>query len=356
MTVALPKVIPPALDGVTVLDLSVVGPGARATRILADYGAEVVKVGRVDGGTAPPPYAYGGGKGMRQVRFDLKDPSGLEEFLTLVGDADVVLESFRPRVADRLGIGWSEVRRVNPRIIYCSTSGYGQRGMRSNWAGHDLNYLAVAGYLATGGQGANGEPVLPGATVADIAAGGMHAAMAIMAALLRRERTGKGEYLDVGVTDGVLAMMSLYADEHLMTGVKPGPGHSVLTGRYGCYGVYQCADGGFVAVAAIEPEFWRKLCRRLGLENLIELQYDDTRQDEVRATLAECFLTKSRDDWVAELGPADCCVSAVNSVAEACADEGFRKRKLFVKAVDDEGKEFERLAPIWAGTQKRVES
>jgi len=343
-----------ALDGVRVLDLATVGPGARASRILADYGADVVKVGAVPRAgavqIAPPHYAYSGDRGMRRARFDLKADPGREAFLRLTERADVVIESFRPGVAGKLGIGYEAVDARNPRVVYCSTSGYGQTGPRAAWAGHDVNYLGAGGFLHCSGRRADGRPALPGATVADIAAGGMQAAMAVMAALLRREHTGRGEHLDVSIADGVLAMMSLYADEYLATGVEPGPGHYILTGRYACYDVYACADGRFVAVGAIEPRFWRNLCERLGLERYADRQTDDAAQDEIRAALAEAFARRTRDEWVAELGPADTCVGPVNTVAEAVVDPQYTARGAVAGARHATEGEFRQLAPIWAGT------
>ena len=186
-----------ALAGVRVLDLASVGPAARASRILADYGADVVKVGAVPraGGVqiVPPYYAYSGNRGMTRALFDLKADGGREAFLTLAESADVVIESFRPGVVDRLGIGFSDLQARNPKIILCSTSGFGQSGPRSNWAGHDVNYLATSGFLDCTGRQEDGRPALPGATVADIAAGGMQAAMAVLASLLKRENSGVGD-------------------------------------------------------------------------------------------------------------------------------------------------------------------
>ena len=203
---------PAALEGTSVLDFSTVGPAARCTRILADLGACVVKLGApAKSGiqTEPAYYAYSGGRGTLRARLDLKQPQGVAVFLRMAARADVIVESFRPGVVARLGIGYADARAVNPRIVYCSTSGYGQDGPRARWAGHDLNYLAVGGYLACSGRRADGGPPLPGATIADSAAGGMHAAIAILAALLRRQRSGQGEYLDVAVADGVLSLMAL---------------------------------------------------------------------------------------------------------------------------------------------------
>ena len=344
----------PALEGIRVLDLASVGPGARASRTLADYGAEVIKVGAVPraGGVqiVPPYYAYSGNRGVGRALFDLKADAGREAFLQLASTADVIIESFRPGVVDRLGIGFEAVRALNPGIVYCSTSGFGQTGPRSTWAGHDINYLGVAGFLDCTGRQGDGRPALPGATVADIAAGGMQAAMSIMAALLRRANTGEGELLDVSIADGSFALMSLYVDEYLATGVEPGPGHYILTGRYACYDVYTCSDGKFVAVGAIEPQFWRNLVGLLGLDQFADQQMDDAAQDEIRAAMAAVFATRTRDEWVAELGPANTCVTEVNSVAEAVLDEQYVARGVVADAVHVTEGPFRQSAPILAGT------
>jgi alpha-methylacyl-CoA racemase len=287
---------------------------------------------------------------MQRALFDLKSDDGRAAFLELAERSDVIIESFRPGVVDRLGIGHAAVSARNPGIVYCSTSGFGQTGPRSTWAGHDVNYLGVAGFLDCTGRQADGRPALPGATVADIAAGGMQAAMSIMAALLRRERTGTGELLDVSIADGSFALMSLYVDEYLATGVEPGPGHYILTGRYACYDTYTCADGRHVAVGAIEPQFWRNLVGLLGLEQYAGAQLDDELQDEIRGAMAAVFITRTRDEWVAELGPADTCVSEVNSVAEAVADEQYVARGVVVDALSDTDGPFRQSAPVWAGT------
>jgi alpha-methylacyl-CoA racemase len=341
------------LDGVTVLDFATVGPAARASRWLSDYGADVVKVGappRKSGVQIEPPfYAYSGHRGMRRVQLDLKADAGREAFLALAAEADVVIESFRPGVVDRLGIGYDAVRDVNAGIVYCSTSGYGQTGPKSQWAGHDLNYLALGGYLDCSGRTDEGGPALPGATIGDSAGGGMHAAMAVLAALVQRERTGRGAHLDVAVADGVLAFMSLYVDEYLATGEVPGPGHNILTGRYACYDLYEAADGGWLAVGAIEPHFFANLCRVLGHEELIEHQMDDERQDEIRNAFRAAFATRDRDDWVDELAPADCCVSPVLTVPELVEDPQVTARGAVVDAEHPEAGRFRQLGAVLAG-------
>ena len=341
------------LAGVTVLDFASVGPAARASRWLADYGATVVKVGPVPAHgqvqIAPPFFTYGAHRGMQRIRFDLKSAAGRDAFLRLAAGADVIIESFRPGVVARLGIGYDDVLAVNPRIVYCSTSGYGQDGPHASWAGHDLNYLAVGGFLHSTGPRADGGPPVPGATVADAAGGGMQAVIAILAALVRRAATGEPAYLDVAAADGVLALMSLAVDEYLATGTEPGPGHDILTGRYACYDCYEARDGTWLAVGIIEPRFWSNLCRALELERWVDHQTDDAVQDEIRADLARVFGTRDRDDWVAELADADTCVSPVNTIPEVVADPQFAVRDAFVDAAHPEHGRFRQVGPVLAG-------
>jgi alpha-methylacyl-CoA racemase len=344
---------PAALDGITVLDFSTVGPAARCSRILADYGATVVKVGappRKSGVQIEPVYyAYSGHRGMKRVRVDLKAPSGKQAFLALAARADVVLESFRPGVMERLGLGYPAIRQLNPGIVYCSTSGYGQTGPYAQWAGHDLNYLALGGYLGNSERRSDGGPPIPGATIADSAAGGMHAVIAILAALLRRGRSGEGEYLDVAVAEGVLSLMSLAIDENLATGAEPGPGHDILTGRYACYDLYSARDGRWLSVAAIEPAFYANLCKALKLEKWIPHQTDDEQQAAIREDFRTAFAARDRDDWVAALAPANTCVAPVYEVAEVARDPHLAERGAFGEARHPEHGNFRQLAPVLAG-------
>lgn len=345
----------PLLDGISVLDLSSVGPASRATRILADFGAAVVKVGPIASKGAvqiqPPFHAYGAGRGMRRVRIDLKSPAGQEAFLRLASKADVIVESFRPGVVDRLGIGYEAVRRVNEGIVYCSTSGYGQDGPYATWAGHDINYLAVAGFLACSEPRADGGPPIPGATVADSAGGGMHAVIAILAALVRRSVTGKGRYLDVAAAEGVLSLMSLSIDQYLATGEVAGPGRTLLTGRYACYGVYQAGDEKWLSVGAIEPHFFANLCTALGLQQYIAHQFDDQRQEEIRAAFRRAFAQRTRDEWISELAPHDTCVAPVYTIPEVVNDPHFVHRHVFMEARHEHGT-FRQVGPVLAGGER----
>jgi alpha-methylacyl-CoA racemase len=344
------------LHGVTVLDLASVGPAVRASGWLSDYGASVTKVAPVprDAGTqiVPKGHFYSGGRGTRTIQIDLKAPAGRETFLRLAEHADVVIESFRPGVVSRLGIGYDDVKSRNPRIVYCSTSGYGQTGPRAQWAGHDINYLAVSGFLATGERGHDDKPTVAGATVADSAGGGLQAVAAILAALVARDRTGEGAYLDVAVADGMLALMSLQVDDVLATGNPQLPGSAPLSGSYACYDTYRCADDNWVAVGAIEAKFWANLCNALGVPDCIAGQLDSSAQSEIRVAVAAAFATKTRDEWIAELAGADTCVSPVLTASEVAADAALRARDCVATGHPVEGDSFPQLAPLLAGAER----
>jgi len=351
MSIPQPKT--PLLEGVTVLNLASVGPAARAARTLADYGARVIQVAPVAKKGAkqivPPFHTYGAGRGIERMRLDLKSDAGREALYAVAKISDVLIESYRPGVAARLGLGWDDLHALNPRLVYCSTSGYGQTGPAADWAGHDINYLAMSGYLACSEPRADGGPPIPGATAADSAGGGMHAVLSIMAALVRRGVSGEGTYLDVSATEGVLSLMSLSIDQYLATGEVAGSRQVLLTGRYACYDVYACKDGGWISVGAIEPHFYSNLCERLGCPEYAGSQMDDARQDEIRAAFKAAFATRTRDEWTAELAPNDTCVAPVLSIPELVQDAHHRARGLFMKARDEEAGEFEQMAPMLAG-------
>jgi alpha-methylacyl-CoA racemase len=345
------------LEGLTILDLASVGPAARASRILADYGMKVIKVAPVAAKGAkqidPVYHAYGAGRGMQKIRVDLKSDEGRETIYELAANVDVIMESYRPGVADRLGVSYQDIRKVNSSIVYCSTSGYGQDGPYAQWAGHDINYLAVGGFLACSGRDTEGVPAIPGATVADSAGGGMHAAMAIISALLNRFRNGDGAYLDVAATDGVLSLMSLYLDQYTATGVETRPNEAVLTGAYAWYGVYGTKDGGAISVGAIEPHFFKNLCRLLELEQFADSQYDRAQQEAMKAAFKEKFLSRDRDDWTELLAAENTCVAPVLSVAEVVEDKHLQARNTFMNANHPVEGEFTQLAPVLAGCERK---
>ncbi|MEO8694764.1 MAG: CaiB/BaiF CoA-transferase family protein [Acidimicrobiales bacterium] len=317
------------LTGVRVIDLSQHGPGSRASRILADYGAQVIKIERPThrrvGQIQTAASAYGGSRGIQRLRLDLQQADGRTLLLHLAQNADVIIEAFRPGVADRLGIGWRVVHDVNPRVVYCAISGFGQHGERADWAGHDLNYAAVTGLLAATQRRADGGPPVLGSTIGDGAGGGMHAVIAILAALQERQRTDCGTFLDVAAADGVLWLMSVMLDQYLDGGLDVGPVR-LLTGDYACYNTYRCRDDKWLSVAALEPRFWRNLCEAIDLPDLVEAHEDAARQSEAAAELQRRFLTRTRDDWITRLAALDTCVAPVLSIDEVAVDEHVRER------------------------------
>jgi alpha-methylacyl-CoA racemase len=356
---------PHLLDGIRVLNLGAVGPAARAGRMLADYGAEVVVIAPVakQGAlqTRPVYHTYAASRDFKRMRIDLKAEAGRDALLKLAEKSDVVIESFRPGVVDRLGIGWAAMRARNPRLVYCSTSGYGQDGPAAGWAGHDINYLAMSGYLACSEPRADGGPPIPGATIADSAGGGMHAVVSILAALVKRGVTGEGAFLDCAAAEGMLSLMSLSVDQYLAEGEIAGSRQVLLTGRYAFYDIYPTKDEKWVSVGAIEPHFYKNLCDRLGLPQYRDKQYAEADQDEIRAAFRKAFVTRTRDEWTRELAPNDTCVAPVLTIPEVVAEPHWRARGLFMQAEHEQRGVFEQLSPVLAGAvrehpQHRVRS
>jgi len=316
----------PPLAGVRVLDLSRLLPGPWCSLLLADLGAEVIKVETPLAGDyariAPAELGFGGvfeavNRGKRSIAVNYRLPRGREVVLRLATAADVFLESSMPGQIARRGLDAAAVRAVNPRIVYCSLSGYGQEGPYRDRPGHDLDYLAIGGLLALLGP-AGARPVPPGLQVADLA-GGTLAALEILAALFRRERTGEGAFLDVAVLDAVVSWLGPLGAGVATAGATAGP----LSGAFPCYAVYPASDGAFMAVGALEPPFWVAFCRAIEREDLVPRQYDATAIPEVAAILA----SRSRAAWLAELGD-DACIAPVNTPAEAQRDPQVRARGL----------------------------
>ncbi|WP_420419879.1 CaiB/BaiF CoA transferase family protein [Pacificispira sp.] len=325
-----------ALSGVRVLDCSRLLPGAYCTQIMGDMGAEVIKIEeprRGDYHRSFPPIAKEESgsflllnRNKKSVTLNLKSARGRDLFLDLAKDADVVLEGFRPGVMDRLGVGYEALQQVNPRLIYCAISGFGQDGPYRLKPGHDLNYMALAGCLQLFGQ-AGGDPMVPGLSIADVGGGSLTALAGILAALLSRGQTGKGQFVDISMTDGAMSWLSFHGGDWLFDGVEPRGGERPFIGQAPCYNVYRCADDRHVALGIIEPQFWQSFCDRMGLEDLKNDQWpegDDARRQKER--LQALFETRPRDEWVAFLESADIPFSAVNSIEEAVADPQLRAR------------------------------
>jgi alpha-methylacyl-CoA racemase len=327
-----------ALQGIRVLDLSRLLPGPFATQLLVDLGAEVIKIEDPQGGDylrhMPPQLEDGAcvvfhalNRGKKSVCLDLKDAADRGRFLALVRTADVVVESFRPGVLDKLGLAPASLREANPRLVVCSISGYGQaEGPYRLKAGHDVNYLSRAGAL-----GMMREPTLLPVQVADLAGGALPAALQICAALVGRARSGQGALIDVSMTHNVFGLLSTSFARKSAAAEDIGGGRDLLVGRVPCYGVYPCADG-FISVGSLEPKFWYGLCAALELPSLRDRGMDSGEEgDEVRAILAERFRTKTRAEWTALIAAHDVCVEAVRTPEEALADPGFQSVEVLVE-------------------------
>ncbi|MGE5851362.1 MAG: CaiB/BaiF CoA transferase family protein, partial [Candidatus Methylomirabilota bacterium] len=323
------------LKGITILDLTRLLPGPYGTMLLADLGAEVVKIEEPEVGDYARVFEPSvGGEGAafqavnrnkKSVALNLKVEAGKAAFRRLAATADVVVEQFRPGVMDRLGLGWEALKALNPRLVYCALTGFGQDGPYRNRVGHDINYIALGGLLhLTGMEG--GPPVLPGVQVADLS-GGMMAALGILAALLARERTGEGRCVDVAMLDTVMSWLGLQAAFLGATGKTPQRGRWFLGGGLPGYQVYETRDGRYISVGALEEKFWRNLCVALGREDLIPFaEPDEAKRREIQAELGGIFKAKTRDEWCAQLADAEVCFAPVNDLAEALADPQARHR------------------------------
>ncbi|HEY4055126.1 MAG TPA: CoA transferase [Kofleriaceae bacterium] len=327
-----------SLHGVRVLDLSRLLPGPFLTMILADLGADVVKIedpklGDYLRGFPPQKGGMSGrflavNRGKRSCALDLKEPAQRDAFLTMVERADVIVESFRPGVLDKLGLGYAALSARNPGIVVCSISGFGQTGPYAHRAGHDLNYIALAGVLAMGGE-RDGAPMLPGAQIADLAGGALWSATGILAALLQKSRTGKGVHLDISMTEGALALLAAELG-NADCGTKPTRGRDELNGGLAGYGVYATSDGRYLAVGALEPKFWLALNGALGRkQDVSEIIGDAASHAKTRAELGAIFLTKTGAEWMQILEKVDCCVELVVEPTDLAAHPLHAAREVF---------------------------
>jgi crotonobetainyl-CoA:carnitine CoA-transferase CaiB-like acyl-CoA transferase len=316
------------LHGVKVLDLSRLLPGPYATLLLADLGADVLKIEDNQMGDyirwgSPKIGEYSAGymvlnRNKRSMTLNLKTAEGKEIFTKLVKEADVLIESFRPDVMARLGLGWEQLKEVNPGLIYCAISGYGQDGPYKFRPGHDLNYIGYAGVL--GQTGAPEHPVLPGTQIADLGGGGLMSVVGILAALQGRQHTGQGRFVDISMTDAVVSWLTYHAGNYFATG-KPGKrGEQRLTGAFPEYYVYETKDGKWLSVGALEPKFFARLTELIGLQEFNEVGTHGERADQIKAALTARFKEKTRDEWMALLGDEDVCVGPVYDIDEVMSD------------------------------------
>lgn len=317
------------LDGIVVLDLTRFLPGAKASMILADFGAEIIKIEKPGDGD-PARHIRGGSclfqatnRGKKSVAIDLKDERGKQLFLKMASSADIVIESFRPNVMARLGIGYEALRRSNPRLIYAALTGYGQTGPYAEMAGHDINYVALSGFLDLTST-TDGVPLIPEIQVADIAAGSLQVVIGILLALQHRQRTGCGQRVDVSMVEGMAGLLALPLSA-LREGERPTErAKGIFSGAYACYQLYQAKDHRWLAVGALEPQFWANLCRELQREDLIPDQFSSgPRQDELKKELGRVFTERTSEEWFALLRDRDCCVTPVRTLQEAVATGQF---------------------------------
>jgi alpha-methylacyl-CoA racemase len=345
------------LSGVKVLDLSRLLPGGFCSLLLADFGADVLKVedtGQGDYIRWAPPYYEGAedsaksamflslNRNKRSIRIDLKNEAGREVLLRLVRDYDVVLESFRPGVLDRLGVGYERMREENPGLVYCAISGYGQTGPKREASGHDMNYLGLIGLLGLTGEGdeVGGHPTQAAGQIADLGGGALMAAFGILAALRERDGasardgrpaqagSGRGQFVDVSMADGALSWLAMVAGQYFADGVVPKRGGQLLAGSVICYRPYKCADG-WISLGALEPKFWQAWCRGVGREELIEKQFERPGSD-AHVQVIEIFKGRTREEWAQFATEHDCCLEPVLDLDEALDSELVGEREMVV--------------------------
>ena len=328
------------LEGIRVLDLSRLLPGPFCTQMLGDLGAEVIKIEEVQGGDyarwMPPKGKADGGmfqalnRNKKSMKLDLRSSAGREIFLKLVETADVVVEQFRPGVLDKLGVGYEAIRAINPRIIMCAITGYGQDGPYKDLAGHDINYLNVAGISDTIGI-YKGKPVSSGVQIADVGGGSLWAAFSILGAIIGRERTGRGQYIDVSMTDCAFTLTTMLVGAYNYDKRLPSRGEWMLNGAYAWYNFYKTGDERWIGIGMLEEKFWSNFCTAIGREDFIKKQFGPRDvQEEIANELDAIFATKTADEWIEFLGPLDVCANKVNNLAEAMTDPQMLARGMII--------------------------
>ncbi|MCL6644012.1 MAG: CoA transferase [Dehalococcoidia bacterium] len=340
-----------ALDGIKVLDLSRLAPGPHCSMLLADFGADVTLVEAVPGASAKlgttgvrrseaaeRAAAFNAlGRGKKSIALNLKEEEARKIFYRMVEGADVVIEGFRPGVVKRLGVDYDTLSAINPRIICCSISGFGQTGPYAALVGHDINYIAIGGALGVTGRPGQ-PPAIPVNLLADFAGGGLTAAFAICLAIIAREKTGRGQYIDVGMSDGVLSLMTSAFSHYFSTGQPIRPGEYLLNGAAPFYNTYRCSDGRWFSIGSIEPHFWENLCRVLGTEDLLPHQFDQPKWPEMIERFAGIFATKTADEWMAIMSQYDICAAPVLEMENVVTNEHNLARGMVIELDSPVGK------------------
>ncbi|OGQ00830.1 MAG: hypothetical protein A2026_02965 [Deltaproteobacteria bacterium RBG_19FT_COMBO_46_12] len=323
------------------LDLSRLLPGPYCSLLLADLGMEVLKIedpelGDYMRGMGPvrkkdSAYFLALNRNKKSMLLNLKVKEGKEIFNRLIDTYDILLEGFRPGVMDRLGIGYQELKSRNPGVIFCSLSGYGQDGPYKERSGHDINYIGLGGILELTGP-KDGDPTIPGAQIADIGGGGMMAAIAILAAIVHREKTGEGQYLDVAMHDGVISWLSIHAGRYFMDNELPKRGEMHLSGRFACYQVYPTKDGRHISLGALEPKFWKNFCQAIGREDLVLKQFTEGEERvQIIKEIRELFKTKTQKEWVEFFKNVDACLEPILSLGEVFQHPHVLHRKMVIE-------------------------
>ena len=345
-----------ALEGIKILDLTRAGPGPFCTWILADLGAEVIKieapltagarqaglfqltVGESEQSKRMVAY-WATNRNKKSIGLNLKSEEGLRIFYQLAERTDVVVEGFRPGVVKRLGIDYESINKINPRVIYCSISGYGQDGPYRDLPGHDINYISIGGALNLIGE-RDGQPIIPLNLLADYGGGGMHAAVGILSALIARGKTGEGQYIDLSLMDSVISLLTDTTVNYFQHGVELKQGQLALGGSYPYYNVYKTKDGKFITIGCLEPGLWENLCREIGKEEFIPFHFEHEhtfhppegkKWEEISSYLKQLFLTRTRDEWFNILSQKDIPVGKVYSLDEVFTDPQVLHRKMVVE-------------------------
>src|SRR4030042_5891692 len=329
------------LKELKMLDLSRLLPGPYCSLLLADLGMEVLKIEDPEQGDymrmmgpalkKDSAYFHALNRNKKSMLLNLKAKEGKGILYQLIDTYDILLEGFRPGVMDRLGIGYQELKRRNPRVIFCSLSGYGQDGPYKERSGHDINYIGLGGILELTGSG-GGDPIIPGTQIADIGGGGMMAAIGILAAIVHREKTGEGQYLDVAMHDGVISWLSIHAGRYFMDKELPKRGEMHLSGRYACYQVYPTKDGRHISLGALEPKFWKNFCETLGRKDLILKQFiEGEERVQIIKEIRELFKTKTQKEWVESFKNVDACLEPILSLGEVFQHPHVLHRKMVIE-------------------------
>ncbi len=335
------------LSSLKILDFTTLLPGPYATMMLADMGADVLRVEsptRLDLTRVMPPHDNGVAtahsylnRGKRCITLDLKKPENLAVVKALVAEFDIVIEQFRPGVMDRLGLGYEVLRAINPALIYCAITGYGQSGPYRDRAGHDINYLSLAGVSSYSGRSASGPPPL-GIQVADVAGGSHHAVMGILAAVVHRTRTGEGQFVDVSMTDAAFSLNAMTGAGALAAGREPGPETEMLNGG-SFYDYYRTADGRWLSVGSLEPQFMKQVCQAIGQPELASfgLSQNPEHQKRLKEALTDAIAARTLDEWREVFAAMDACVEPVLTLSEAAAHPQMAARHMVIDVSREDG-------------------